>query len=159
MAWTDPRTWVAGETVTAALMNTHVRDNQKAIGDAWTTYTPTFSGGISAIGNATVTAKYIKAGKLVIGEVKVVMGSTTTYAAAGIAVTAPANMAITGTMAIGSAYMVDASAGFGYVGVVTPASATAFAVGYSGTGGVTNLIPFTWANTDTLSFSFTYEAA
>ena len=27
MAYTTPRTWVAGETVTAALMNTHVRDN------------------------------------------------------------------------------------------------------------------------------------
>lgn len=27
MAWTTPRTWVAGETVTAAIMNTHVRDN------------------------------------------------------------------------------------------------------------------------------------
>lgn len=27
MGWTSPRTWVAGETVTAAIMNTHVRDN------------------------------------------------------------------------------------------------------------------------------------
>ena len=27
MAWTTPRTWVTGETVTAALMNAHVRDN------------------------------------------------------------------------------------------------------------------------------------
>jgi len=27
MAWTSPRTWVAGELVTAALMNAHVRDN------------------------------------------------------------------------------------------------------------------------------------
>lgn len=27
MSWTTPRTWVAGETVTAAIMNTHVRDN------------------------------------------------------------------------------------------------------------------------------------
>lgn len=27
MAWTAPRTWVTGETVTAALMNTHIRDN------------------------------------------------------------------------------------------------------------------------------------
>lgn len=27
MAWTAPRTWVAGELVTAALLNTHVRDN------------------------------------------------------------------------------------------------------------------------------------
>lgn len=27
MAWTAPRTWVASEFVTAALMNTHLRDN------------------------------------------------------------------------------------------------------------------------------------
>lgn len=27
MAWTTPRTWVAGEIVTSGLMNTHVRDN------------------------------------------------------------------------------------------------------------------------------------
>lgn len=27
MAWTDPRTWVAGEQVTAALLNAQVRDN------------------------------------------------------------------------------------------------------------------------------------
>jgi hypothetical protein len=28
MAWTVPRTWVTSEVVTAALMNTHVRDNE-----------------------------------------------------------------------------------------------------------------------------------
>ena len=28
MAWTIPRTWVVGELVTAALLNTHIRDNQ-----------------------------------------------------------------------------------------------------------------------------------
>lgn len=27
MSWTTPRTWVTGETVTAALLNAHVRDN------------------------------------------------------------------------------------------------------------------------------------
>jgi hypothetical protein len=27
MAWTAPRTWLSGEAVTAALLNTHVRDN------------------------------------------------------------------------------------------------------------------------------------
>ncbi len=32
MAWTAPRTWVTGETVTAALMNTHIRDNLLAVG-------------------------------------------------------------------------------------------------------------------------------
>lgn len=28
MAWTAPRTWTTGELVTAAIMNTHVRDNE-----------------------------------------------------------------------------------------------------------------------------------
>lgn len=38
MAWTTPRTWVAGEVVTSALMNTHLRDNMnQAIGPAATT--------------------------------------------------------------------------------------------------------------------------
>ncbi len=32
MAWTAPRTWVVGETVTAALMNTHLRDNLTFLG-------------------------------------------------------------------------------------------------------------------------------
>jgi hypothetical protein len=31
MSWTAPRTWVAGEIVTAAMMNTHVRDDLLAL--------------------------------------------------------------------------------------------------------------------------------
>lgn len=31
MAWTDPRTWTAGELVTASLMNTHLRDNLRQV--------------------------------------------------------------------------------------------------------------------------------
>lgn len=31
MGWTSPRTWVAAETVTAAIMNTHIRDNLNAL--------------------------------------------------------------------------------------------------------------------------------
>lgn len=34
MAWTAPRTWVAAEIFTAANMNTHVRDNMKAVAGA-----------------------------------------------------------------------------------------------------------------------------
>lgn len=33
MAWTTPRNWVAGELVTAALFNLHIRDNENAIQD------------------------------------------------------------------------------------------------------------------------------
>jgi len=31
MAWTAPRTWVSGEVMTSALLNTHVRDNLLAL--------------------------------------------------------------------------------------------------------------------------------
>ena len=31
MAFTSPRTWVAGELVTASLLNTHLRDNLNAL--------------------------------------------------------------------------------------------------------------------------------
>lgn len=31
MAWTNPRTWSAGETLTAANFNTHIRDNLNAL--------------------------------------------------------------------------------------------------------------------------------
>ena len=30
-AWTTPKTWVSGETVTAAMMNTYIRDNQNVL--------------------------------------------------------------------------------------------------------------------------------
>lgn len=33
MAWTNPKTWSVGELVTAANMNTHVRDNLNNIGE------------------------------------------------------------------------------------------------------------------------------
>jgi hypothetical protein len=34
MVWTAPRTWVSGEVLTAALLNTHVRDNLNQAGPA-----------------------------------------------------------------------------------------------------------------------------
>lgn len=33
MAWTTPRTWVAAELVTAAIMNPHIRDNENYLYD------------------------------------------------------------------------------------------------------------------------------
>jgi hypothetical protein len=159
MAWTAPRTWVAGETVTAALGNTHWRDNLKAIGDAWTSYTPTFSGGISAIGNAVVIAKYMQAGKLVKGHVKVTMGSTTTYAGSNIGITAPTTMAIASNFPIGPGMALDASAGLFYTVTPIAVGSSGIALFANATGGVTNTVPFTWTTSDILAFSFSYEAA
>lgn len=160
MAWTAPRTWVAGEVPTAATFNTHVRDNFKAIGDAWAAYVPTY-GGITAIGNAVVTARYIQAGKHVEGLFKIVVGSTTTFAAADITVTLPVPGA-TVDIAVGTGLLFDASAG---APSRTPAvglllgGASAVLLVQEGGNGITNLLPWTWANGDILGCSFSYEAA
>ena len=47
MAWTAPRTWTTGELVTAALLNTHVRDNLNVLNP--TALTLTVDGGGAAI--------------------------------------------------------------------------------------------------------------
>jgi hypothetical protein len=57
MAWTTPRTWVAGEVGSAANLNTHVRDNMLAIfsaGPTWVNVTFN-SGNFTASGSMTWT--------------------------------------------------------------------------------------------------------
>lgn len=62
MAWTVPRTWVAGEVVTDAIMNAHVRDNfralvpQHALTDASETTTSTTYTNLATVGPAVTIA-------------------------------------------------------------------------------------------------------
>lgn len=65
MAWTNPRTWVATELLTAALMNLHVRDNLLYLkGDAaWTA--PALSGTWVNYGSSNEVAGYRRIGDLV----------------------------------------------------------------------------------------------
>ncbi len=57
MAWTTPRTWVDAEVVTAAIMNTHVRDNltdlDARVGSS-TLYTPTLTEVVNTVTETTV---------------------------------------------------------------------------------------------------------
>lgn len=46
MAWTPPRTWNPGETVTASLMNAHVRDNLNYIKSVITSAEKVSRGGV-----------------------------------------------------------------------------------------------------------------
>lgn len=52
MSWTAPRTWVAGEVVTAAIMNTHVRDNELALYPA---RVQVYNAGTATIATGTIT--------------------------------------------------------------------------------------------------------
>jgi hypothetical protein len=65
VAWTSPRTWVAGETLTAALLNVHVRDNMKALGDPWTAWTPTITAQAGTFTTVSGAGRYAAPGKLI----------------------------------------------------------------------------------------------
>jgi hypothetical protein len=62
MAWTAPRTWVAGEKATAAIMNLHVRDNLKFLGDDTGWVVPALSNSWVAFGAPYPTPAYRKLG-------------------------------------------------------------------------------------------------
>lgn len=158
MVWTPPRDWTTGELVTAALMNTHLRDNLKAIGDAWTAYTPTLTG--ITLGNGTLTAKYLQAGKLFIGRVKFVAGATTTYSAANLSFTLPAafNTALNGTDVLGAGQVNNGSGATRRLVTVAPTGTAAAVLAYEG-GTVTNSAPFAFGTSSQIAFEFTYEGA
>lgn len=165
MAWTSPRTWVAGETVTAALLNTHVRDNLKAVGDAWTSYTPTWgsSGTQPAVGNGTIVGAYMQAGKLVHARVTLTMGSTTTYGTGNYTLTLPV-AAKAARRDSGWVDIVDASAASSVTGRAVIVGSTAYLVSSPLSAGsydraMTPTVPITWTTNDSLDFSITYEAA
>ena len=163
MAWTSPRTWVAGETVTAALMNTHVRDNLKAIGDAWTSYTVTWTGSSTnpAIGNGTKTGAYIQAGKLVIFRISITFGSTTTLGTGFYSFSLPVT-SFDNKIAIGQGMAFDTSAtalSSLVVFVDNSGFTTVRAKDMATDGNVTASAPFAWANGDEINLTGLYEAA
>lgn len=173
MAWTSPRTWVAGETLTAALLNVHVRDNLKAIGDAWTTYTPTWTAATSnpSIGNGSLVGRYVKAGRLVIFEISLVGGSTTNWGSGAYALTLPftSRSSTNRQVMSGSAY--DSSAGnsvqsiWPVAGIIGMVSSTAMELAtWPATAGnsyrvVNSTNMFTFANGDRIDIGGAYEAA
>ena len=56
MAWTTPRTWVSNETLTAALLNTHLRDNLEELDVAKVTGPGQYA--VSTAANAITARSY-----------------------------------------------------------------------------------------------------
>lgn len=158
MAWTSPRTWIAGEQPSAATMNTHIRDNLKAIGDAWTSYTPAVSGWTQ--GNGTLTGVYMQAGKWVNARVAFTVGSTTTIAGTlTLSLPVSAHAVYTGGYPIGAALLLDTSLNNRYQRFTVATSATTVQMSDLSNARVTATVPFTWATGDTVDLQVTYEAA
>lgn len=168
MAWTAPRTWVEGEDVVAAMLNTHVRDNLKAISDPWTSYTPTLGGTGWALGNGTLSGAYLQVGKLVHFRADFKIGSSTTKGGASSpTLTLPVTMKSGAEATIFQAGLwVKAASlffGFAHIDTTTYGAVTVYLQNTSGTASsfnqVTATTPSTWTTNDIISVHGTYEAA
>ena len=162
MSWTAPRTWVAGETVTAALMNTHVRDNLNAIGGPWTAYTPTFTWTSSSF-TFTTSGRWMAAGKLIHFWAKAAISGGTYGSGTGSpTITLPVSASSADSLYGLRAYLLDSGTAW-YTAASLYSSVTAVGVSYLGTNNVhtapTSTLPFTWATSDAFLVAGTYESA
>lgn len=160
MAWTTPRTWVGGEIVTAALLNSHLRDNLNAIVTP-TSYTPTWgnTGTANTLGNGTITGTYLSAGKRVKFQIVLTWGSTTSSGSGSWTFTLPATASAFGAQGANT-ILVDTGTGV-HVGKTQNISTTVIQPVNQATpvAGVTATAPFTWANTDVFNMEGEYLAA
>ena len=135
---------------------------------AWQAYTPVLSGTGWAIGNGTRTGYYVKLGKIVHFQIRIVFGSTSTFGAgARPELTLPVTAATVSSnidFVTNVAYF-DNSASSRYLGGCDFTTTTVdlfswgSAAAYVTSFGTTSTVPFTWASTDVIYVAGTYEAA
>lgn len=159
---TTPRTWVTGEVVTAAELNTEVRDGFTGIQAAWTAYTPTLSN--ITLGNGTLTFKSARVGKTIIVRGRFVAGSTTTYSAGALAFSLPAtpstDYAAAGDWPVGSGMVKPTTVNMGVTVWLNGSGNFQFVIDNATTATtVTNTAPGTFGTSAEIGFTAEYEAA
>lgn len=129
-----------------------------------TAYTPTWgnTGTANSLGNGTITGNYIQIGKLVLFDLSLVFGSTTTSGNGGWTFTVP----VAGPVAYGfTVLMGDASAGLFYGGSTVALNTTTFYVEAvdNATPARFTLVsvstPFTWTTSDSINIRGFYFAS
>ena len=130
----------------------------------WTSYTPTWAayGTAVSLGNGSITGAYLQVGKVVIAQLRLVFGSTTTGGSGGWYFTLPVNarvIASSPTGAAGGGYAEDA----GVAGYTVPffrigSTGTNFEIFQSVTAAWTTTSPFTFGNGDFIQVQIMYGA-
>jgi hypothetical protein len=132
-------------------------------GGAWTTYVPvwTSTGTAPALGNGSLTGRYVQIGKTVIAKANLTMGSTTTFGTGNYFISLPATAFAVEVNSLGLARAFDASAGaiYGATAVMNTSSKVQMETFASSVVVWTNLVPVTWATSDQLAIQVIYEAA
>lgn len=143
-----------GEEVIASDIN--------APASAWATFTPSWVSSTNpAIGNGTILGRYKAIGKTTLFNIEITWGSTTTGGAGTWLVGLPVIPAIaTSPGQAFSAHAIDASASTRYVLGCELDNANRVRLFNSGTANfATATVPMTWATSDILRISGTYESA
>lgn len=174
---TNPRTWVVGEVVSAALMNQEIRDQFNSFFGAWSTYTPGWGadgGAAPTLGNGSLTGRYLKVGRTVDFVLQLTWGSTSAAGGGGSGENwwfgLPSTPAAGFTQRTVQADAFDNSASLHYAGTAIYSTLNGGCVktfvDQLGTGLVAtnapiwdSTAPFVWAASDILYASGRYEAA
>ncbi|MFG2589044.1 hypothetical protein [Streptomyces sp. NPDC048438] len=159
-----PKTWVVGETVSAALLNQEIRDQFNSIFDAWTVYTPTWTASTDPVlGNGTLTGRYLKIGRTVQVSVLLTCGSTTTYGSGAWNFGLPFAAVSSSVAYLGSARMSAADTWHGQVSINNGASNFQVTFPQSATNtrsaNASQGTPATLAATHAIRAAVTYQSA
>ena len=126
---------------------------------SWASYTPTISGTGWALGNGTTACTYTQIGKVVNFRIAVTFGTTSTYGAGQLEISAP-------TSGASGITQWRCGRGVAYNGTNYPVSAATSAAGLfyithdvSPVANVTSAVPFAWTNGNSIQVTGCYEAA
>lgn len=136
-----------------------ILDALRALTDAWSSYTPswTSSGTQPVINDGTLESRYLQAGHLVHYSGRMLAGSTTTFGTGNYDISLPVTSASSNRY-LGSALFLDGTSG--YVGIARMDGTTNlrfYATGTTSQVGAT--VPFTFGSGDQIIWNVTYEPA
>lgn len=160
----SPRTWVVGETITAAMLNAEIRDQLNSMFDTWTAYTPAWTATANpSLGNGTLVGQYIKIGRTCTVTVFLTTGSTTTYGTGTYLFSLPFAAASSAVSYLGAARLGGTAIWLGHAVVPTgdTRATVTFDTSATNTRGtnMTGSSPETLAAGATFRFSLTYQTA
>jgi hypothetical protein len=164
MAWTSKPLFLAGRYPTDLELEAMADQIDALTGTGFTTYTPTWTASSvnPAIGNGTIDAGYRRSSEsdLVQYEGRLLAGSTTTFGTGFWQISIPvAPAAASANRATLIGLTLDSSAGTSVPVIGRFFGGTVLV--FNGTAGtsISATVPFTWATSDELRWSITYEAA
>lgn len=168
MSWTTPRTWVAGETVTAAMLNAQIRDNLSVIsplGDitALTAYAPALGAVTTAPSLGTggaISGAWLRIGALASGNFSILFGTAPSAGSGSYLVSLPTPAAASQPLGvIGTALITHAGNYTGFEAQLINTTQMAFRVGNTTNTSWSPTVPAAPASGDTVTGNFAYAAA